>query len=304
MDPDIWATLTDEERAGIADPGYSADDKTALAAVAGGDEGDDDNDPEGEDDPAPAAAPAAAAAAPAAETPAKGDESPEPAPAATAPEPVMPVYQAKLPEDFEARVESNKQAKDAAWSQFDSGELTREELQVQLGKIEAEGQELRDLALQAKISSDMTAQTAEQQWNRSIARNMAEFAKPEQGGIDYSKDDAKRNDLDLFVKALANDPKNDTKSMDWFLQEAHKRVRSLHGLAPAPTPSDTPAAANARRAPDLKSVPATLAQVPGGDGPGDVGGEFADIDNLDGDALENAINAMTPAQRERYAMGR
>jgi hypothetical protein len=32
-------------------------------------------------------------------------------------------------------------------------------------------------------------------------------------------------------------------------------------------------------------------------------GEFADIDRLDGDALEAAIERMSPAQRERYQRG-
>lgn len=316
IDPDLWETMTEEERAGITGEGLSEADKSALAAVAGEGNGDND-DPDGGDDqtasdkPAAAAeggdqggdqggekggeAPAAAAAAPAsAETPT----------ATAQPDPVIPVYKVDLPADYKERVEANKQAKDAAWAEFDSGDLTREELQSKLSKLDAEAQELRDLGLQAKIASDMTAQTAEQQWQRAIQRNMAEFAKPEQGGIDYAKDEGKRADLDQFVRALGNDPKNEDKSMDWFLQEAHKRVRALHGLTEPPKPRDTPAAANDRRKPDLKALPANLSQVPGGDGPGDVAGEFADVDGLEGQDLEDAIARMTPAQRERYAMGR
>jgi len=54
----------------------------------------------------------------------------------------------------------------------------------------------------------------------------------------------------------------------------------------------------------MDAVPKTLAQVPGSDGPGDVGSEFAAVDSLSGDELEDAIARMTPAQRAKYAAGR
>jgi hypothetical protein len=41
--------------------------------------------------------------------------------------------------------------------------------------------------------------------------------------------------------------------------------------------------------------------VPGADGPGDVGGEFADVLSLDGMEYETAIARMSPAQREKFA---
>jgi hypothetical protein len=43
--------------------------------------------------------------------------------------------------------------------------------------------------------------------------------------------------------------------------------------------------------------------VPGGDGPGDVEGEFAHLDALEGEALESAIAKMSPAQREKFSRG-
>lgn len=318
IDPDLWETMTEEERAGITGEGLSDADKTALAAVAGsGGEGGGDDDDDDDDSGGTAAAAAGgddkggeSAGGKAAEAGNDGGAAAAepgaaaPAPTTAQPDPVIPVYKVDLPADYDQRVAANKEAKDSAWAKFDSGDLTREELQAELSRLDIEGRELHDLKLKANIASEMTAQTAEQQWTRAVQRNTAEFAKPEHGGIDYAKDDAKRADLDHFVKALANDPKNEDKGMDWFLQEAHKRVRALHGLAEPPKPRDTPAAANERRKPDLKAVPPNLSQVPGGDGPGDVAGEFADVDGLEGVELEEAIARMTPAQRERYSMGR
>lgn len=310
IDPDVWNTMTDEERAGMTDESYfTAGDKAALAAVAG-DESDDSDDADdgagGEDggktdDSATTADDKTKTAESADATPPPDDTATERRPAA---EPVLPVYEAKLPDDYDDRVKANKEAKDSAWYRFDAGDLTREELQGELARLDAEGLELRDMKLKSEISTDMTAQTAEKQWEFAVRRNVAEFSKPEQGGIDYSKDEAKRADLDQFVKALANDPKNEDKGMDWFLQEAHKRVRALHGLTEPGRKPETPAEANRRRAPDLKSIPANLSQVPGGDGPGDVAGEFAEIDGLEGDEFEDAYARLTPAQKQRFAMGR
>jgi hypothetical protein len=100
--------------------------------------------------------------------------------------------------------------------------------------------------------------------------------------------------------------------MEWFLTEAHRRVRALHGLdalaAKAPTAEEKPAEAKPAepkpvpsRKPPIDAAPKTLAHVPGGPGPGDVGSEFADVLSLDGMEFEQAIARMTPAQRERFA---
>ena len=43
---------------------------------------------------------------------------------------------------------------------------------------------------------------------------------------DYRKDAAKAEDLDGFVRMLANKQENADKPMDWFLAEAHKRAAS------------------------------------------------------------------------------
>lgn len=64
---------------------------------------------------------------------------------------------------------------------------------------------------------------------------------------------------------------------------------------------DVVAEAVAARKPALDKAAKTLAQVPGSDGPGDVEGEFANLDSLEGEALEDAIKKMSPDQRERFA---
>ena len=142
----------------------------------------------------------------------------------------------------------------------------------------------------------------------AVNRMFAEAAKPEAGGVDYRKDEAKMRDLDTFVKALAADDANADKPLGWFLDEAHRRVKVLHNIAPAApapavpkTPAEIKAAAAAARKPDLSGSTPDLSQVPGGSDSSDVGGEFADIDSLDGQAFEDAIRRMAKSQPERFA---
>jgi hypothetical protein len=293
FDADALATLTDEERAAIqsededggAAPAAEAD---APGADADGDDGDDDNDDDGDarggdsaaaSDPAPAAA--ATAAAP---TPTTG-------------------YQAALPADYDDKVKAVADREAELKRAFRAGELEFDEFETRRDELQREREGLTIARAKAEIASEMQAQTAETQWRTTVER----FLDTSAAALDYRKDSEAMADLDGFVKVLAGRESNARQPMEWFLAEAHKRVMALRGspaaaVAPAPTPAvDRKAEAAAARKPRLDDVPATLAQVPGGDGPGDIGGEFADVLSLDGLEYEAAIARMTPVQRERFA---
>jgi hypothetical protein len=185
-------------------------------------------------------------------------------------------------------------------AKFKGGDIDFDQYQIEAAALAKSERALDEIRFKASLSQEMTAQTAEQQWAFTVQRFMSATAKAE-GGIDHAKDAEKNADLDLFVKALARDEKNSDKPAEWFLNEAHKRVQAMHGITTKPGP--TPPTPNSRK-PPIDAAPKTLAQVPGGDGPGDVdGNEFADIDRLTGEAQEAAIAKMSPSQRERYMMG-
>jgi len=316
LDAEMLATLTPEERAAIEDDKPSAEELAAMERIAAGapNDDEDEDDDDGDAGAAAAAAPvegkgaadAPAAAAAATETPASAaaahvDDG------AAATSTAVPTYEAKLPSDYDDQVKALATEEADLKAKFKTGEIDFDEFEVQRAELLTKREELTLARAKAEISQEMTQQTAQAQWQNTINRSMVEFAKPENGGIDYRKDAEKAADLDQFVKVLANREENADKPMEWFLTEAHKRVKALHGLATAATkvdPADAIKAANAARKPPVGSAPATLAQVPGGDGPGDVAGEFADIDALEGEALEAAIAKLSPVQREKWARGR
>lgn len=212
-------------------------------------------------------------------------------------------YTAKLPVDYEDQIKSLKSQEDELKAKFKAGEIDFEELEVAQADLTKQREELTVVRAKAEISQEMTEQHAKTAWATTVNRFVASTSNE----IDYKKDAEKFADLDQFVKVLANKAENDDKPMEWFLTEAHKRVKVLHGVKNSKEQEvDTSKAikdAQEKRKPPLGDAPATLAQVPGGDGPGDLTGEFADLDALDGDEYEAAIAKLSPAQREKWVQG-
>jgi len=298
LDAAALANLTDDEREAVEAGDMTPEELAAMQRIAGAN-GDDDSDDEGDDgdDDGEGAAPVEGAAA-ASAAPAADAGAPAAAPAAAA-QAAAPRYEAKLPADFDAKVQDLATRESELKRAFRAGEIEFDDFEAKRDELLREREGLTIARTKAEIASEMTAQTAEQQWRSTVDAFLTASAK----AMDYRANAEAMGDLDAFVKMLAGKDTNADKPMEWFLQEAHKRVMALHGstAAAAPAPAATKAQAAAARKPDPTTVPVTLAQVPGGDGPGDVNGEFGDVLALDGMEYESAIARMTPAQRERFA---
>lgn len=319
FDNDALATLTPEEIEAINSDDMDPGERAALQRIADGADADaddaddtDDGDDDADDDEAGDDAgqdPADDAAAPPVEgaTPAAAAAAAEPVAASGEVHQADVVYKADLPPDFDAKVADLATREAELKDRFKAGDIDIDEYDDEKSKLFAEREELNAAKLKAEVASEMTAQAAERQWQRAIDTLVASAAKPENGGVDYKADAVKAADLDTFVRTLAARPENADKSMEWFLGEAHKRVLALHGIAGEQKPAARDAAkskpAADDRRPPVDAVPKSIAGVPGGDGPGDVRGEFSHLDSLEGDALEAALDRMTPDQRARYAAG-
>ncbi len=301
--------LDDAELAALKD---DDDDKDALSKIAGeadpeDDDGDDEDDESTEGanpDATAAAAPAAAPAAAAAPAPA-----PAPAEAAAAPAPAADDVESlvvPLPADFDAKVEANAAAIKALREKNRSGEISAEEYDEQFDKLDEERQALRTLRSDHESSVRAENHRAQTEWRRTIR---SQFAVAKAEGIDYETDADKREDLDGFVKMLGARKEHADKSMQWFLQEAHRRVLALHGIAgkaatpsPSPAPAADPkkAAADARKAP-IDAVPKSIADLPPGDNAGrEASDEFEELDKLEGEEYEEALMRKPAAWRDKY----
>lgn len=252
---------------------------------------------------------------PPAEAPAESSEVDEDAPAPAEPaEPApasqfVPRYEAVLPSDYQAKLDDLTTKEADLKAKLKAGDIDFDAYDTEREELSRERSALERAAVKAEISQEMTQQTAQQQWTNTVNG----FLSRVKSELDYASDPQKWDDLDQFVKVLANNPAYNDKPPEWFLTEGHRRVQALHGLstpaakdsppAPPPSPKQVIDKAKAARKPAVAAVQASLAQVPGGDGPGDVSDEFVDVDSLEGFALEDAIKRMSPEQRERYLKG-
>jgi hypothetical protein len=289
LDADILATLTPEEQEAIKGDEYSQEEVDTLKTLAS----DDESDEADEDDDEEVDSPPIEGKAPPKEEPAARAQPPQDVPDMQPPP--KPVYQAQAPADIAEKLSAIEAAEDEIQSQFDAGEVDHAEVKARRAELREQRDALTIAKVKAEIAAEMHAQASQSAWEN----NVNSFLDSVASSVDYRADQTKAADLDEFVKKLASNPAHSDKDMRWFLVEAHKRVQALHGL-PMDSPKAQPAKASLTRTP-MDDAPRTLAHVPGGDGPGDVGGEFADVLALEGYALEDALARMTPAQRERFA---
>ena len=274
------------------DDGEDGDDDKSQAEADDGDDGgeaDDGQDAgadEGEDDPAQAEADKA--------TPVTADER---GPRSS--------YEAKLPDDFDARMEDLTKRTDALEAKYRDGDISFDEFRAEERKLQTEARDLDRIKTKAEISAESEQQAALREWNWSVDRFKRMQA---QAGVNYAEDPKLEKSLDQFVRVLAQDPDNASRDAEWFLSEAHKRVCIMHGIEQGPakkgvSDANAPKATSDEppRKPKRDKIPVTLAELEGGDGQvDDIAGEFADLERLEGEAYERAFEKMSPAQRERY----
>lgn len=295
LDAQLAATLTAEELEAI-NAEDSPEEKLIMRAEPEGDAGDDDDDDgeDGQDD----SADDTASTEQAADEPVQQIEDDAPSQVDAKPS----VFEAELPADYDQRILDLK-ARDAQLrQQYKDGEI---DIDARDEGLAALGEQREALVIQrakAEIAMEMKQQAVFREVRTSLEAIKAQ-AKTQ--GVDYSVE-KNAQAFDRYINFLASDPDWADKTITALHAEAHKHVLSRLGkyVQPEPTPKpakETIADAVAKRKPAVAAAPKTLAHVPGGDGPGDVSGEFADIEALDGLDLEDAIRKMTPAQREKFA---
>ncbi|HWQ39183.1 MAG TPA: hypothetical protein VNM24_11355 [Burkholderiales bacterium] len=252
-------------------------------------------------------------------------------------EPFVPAYKVPPPENYEQRMADLDKKYDEVTAKFKSGEIELEDMLREHRAIDKERRELDAQKTKAEIAAEQAEQAAEQRWRWEVSRFMREAAKHE--GIDYrvalheaALEAAKKagdaeaikaaeakvrtsrvlnGALDAEVKALAADEANADKSGEWFLAEAHKRVKAafnLEGKSAKAAPEAKTKAVASRRQPPVDKLPKTLGGLPAA-GAVDIGrdgeGEFAEANSLlesgDSMALEAYIAGKSAEWQERWA---
>jgi len=205
-------------------------------------------------------------------------------------------YVAELPADYVQKVAEVNARIAEIDVKFHDGRMSPEERQEQMrtanaerdallaASIKAQDQSERDAAARAEAELEASKKT----WDQTVDGFIS--GKPD--SVDYAADEAKRNSLNTYVKALAVDPDNEGKPMVWYLQEAHALVKAKHGVA-----TISQAAADVKQA-DTEAKPTspinTLSDLPGGLTPAK--NEIEALEQVSGAALTNRFQNMTAAQ--------
>lgn len=244
------------------------------------------------DEPAPKAAPEAAAdteaeqaAADATTTEALQAEA-DPAPAAAIPEAAeLPTYKAEVPQDYKAQRAELMKAKADAMKKLMDGEIDAEAFAAEDMRVAEALEDLAAARIRAETLQEANAQSQQAYQARAIQRLIAN-TKSE---VDYAADLNAQKQFDTSLQVLAAQPDNAGKDFADLIEDAHKMVKAMRGIAQAPKQP----AAERRPAGD---VPVTLRSLPSASTP-NTGGVIEQIARLKGPAYEAAYAKLTPAQQ-------
>lgn len=267
---------------------------------------------------AEAAEKAAGAGKTAAEEAAKAEAEKARAAAAAAPaeddEPFRARYVAEPVADFDAKMKALDKRQTDALAKFKEGDISIDDYNGERDTVERERTTLREQNLKATIAREQGDQTADQRWEWEVGRFFKKVKREE--GIDYADSISLNGAIDAEVKRLAALKENETKPSTWFLEEAHKVVKTARGLKPSSSSAaanaeaerkrkadEALAAAAAARRPKREALPKDLGSAPGAGAEGTGGGEFGHLEGLDGIELENALAKLPKEQADRYLNG-
>lgn len=210
-------------------------------------------------------------------------------------------YVAELPADHAQKVAELDARLADVGTKFQEGSLTWDDYQGQLKAGNAEREALLAASIKAQISEEMREQqekeaaeqaaAAEEATQKTWEQTVDGFISSKPDSVDYTTDEAKRKDLNTYVKALGSDPDNNDKSMEWFLQEAHVLVKAKHGIAASAKPTTV---AKVPGEETQTSPIRTLSDMPGGLTPAK--NDVEQLDSVSGQALTNRFMNMTAAQ--------
>ena len=303
-DNDDLSGLTEDERAQLAelddaDAGHGAgpgDDVDGATGEAGGDEGPQDG-----------AAVDTVGAGSGGDDAGSGNGEPETVATRSK---VEPIYQAQAGENLDQQLKDLALARRDARRKYEEGELSEDQYDAELDRIEQERDKINSVRIRAEVSEDITTQQLQREYRKTLDTFFADIKAT---GFDYKADANKGvlQHLDKTIKALSQTADGDEGPELWreILGNAHMLTAAKFKIPTNKAAADDPgksgkttkAAEVARsRVPDLSKAPPTLGRGPSAGTPSVNTGEFSHLDGLSGIALERAVARLTPDQQERW----
>jgi hypothetical protein len=162
--------------------------------------------------------------------------------------------------------------------QFEDGELSNADYREQMKMLNAQ----RASLIRQEAKAEAEQKTLAQQWETA----QQEFFAAEDNKI-FSENEDLYTALDARIRKMGAD--NPSWSGKKLLEEAAKVVKASFGLKSTKPTRSQPS----MDTPSLSNVPAAGVEDPRS-------GEFAYLDRLQGEALEKALNKLSPDKLQRY----
>ena len=223
---------------------------------------------------------------------------------------VEPIYQAQAGDNLDQQLKDLAQARRDARRKYEEGELSEDQYDAELDRIEQERDKVNSARIRAEVSADMTTQQLQREYRKTLDGFFADIKK---AGFDYKSDANKGalQHLDKTIKALSQTADGEEGPELWreILGNAHMvtaakfkiPTQKAAGEEPGKDGKTSKAAEVARsRTPDLSKVPPTVGRGPSAGTPSVNSDEFSHLDGLSGIALERAVARLTPDQQERW----
>lgn len=175
---------------------------------------------------------------------------------------------------------------------FDEGELTSKEYRDQQSALMAERKALEHDELKAKVKQELDAENGKREWMKAQER----FFKAEENAR-FRDDEVLLGALDQQVRKLAVTPEAANLTGDEILARARAVIAKSFGLAEASAPRKDGRPARPQR----PKVPVDMGGLPaaGSERPQD--GKYSHLNGLTGEALEEAVSRLSPADQEAWA---
>lgn len=162
--------------------------------------------------------------------------------------------------------------------QFENGELSNADYREQMKVLQAQ----RATLIRQEAKAEAEQKTLAAQWETA----QQEFFAAEDNKI-FSENEDLYTALDARIRKMGAD--NPTWSGKKLLEEAAKVVKASFGMKSTKPTRHNPS----MDTPSLSNVPAAGVEDPRS-------GEFAHLDRLQGEALEKALNKLSPDKLQRY----
>jgi hypothetical protein len=175
---------------------------------------------------------------------------------------------------------------------FDDGELTSKEYRDQQNALMAEKRDIEHDELKAKVRQELDAENGKREWMKAQER----FFKAEENAR-FCDDEVLLGALDQQVRKLAVTPEAANLTGDEILARARAVIAKSFGLAEADAPRQDGRPARPKR----PKVPVDMGGLPaaGSERPQD--GKYSHLNGLTGEALEDAVSRLSPADQEAWA---